>query len=225
MDKIAVLIPCYNESLTIGKVIDDFKRVLPDSRIYVYDNNSTDDTWLVADNRDVIVRDAPIQGKGAVVRLMFSEVDAETYLIVDGDDTYPAEMAKELLDKLFEADMVLGDRLSGNYFNNNKRPFHGFGNKLVRWLVNVLYHGNISDVMTGYRAFSRKFVKDITLTSVGFEIETEMSIEALKHGYKIASIPICYKDRPRGSISKLRTYRDGIRVLWTIIRLKFKKER
>lgn len=223
MDKLAVLIPCYNEELTIGQVVDDFKKALPEAVIYVYDNNSTDNTSHIAKKHGAVVRSAPIQGKGSVVRQMFREVEADTYLMVDGDDTYPAESAKELLSKLDVYDMVLGDRLSGTYFNVNDRLFHGFGNKLVRVLVNVLYRGNIPDIMTGYRAFTREFVKSSNFRSEWFEIETEMSIWSLKKHFKIGSIPIEYRDRPDGSVSKLNTFKDGVKVLRTILVMKFRR--
>lgn len=222
MQNVAVLIPCYNEGLTIGSVIEDFKECLPDSVIYVYDNNSTDDTYNIASSYDnVVVRKSPIQGKGAVVRQMFSEVDADVYLMVDGDATYPAKFAEILINGVDEGfDMMLGDRLSSNYFEDNKRPFHGFGNWLVRFLVNKLYDGDIVDIMTGYRAFNKDFVKSINVISDGFEIETEMSIFALKHKYKVGSVPIEYKDRPDGSVSKLSTYSDGMKVLKTIFKMR-----
>ena len=222
MQNIAVLVPCYNEGLTIGKVIEDFKQHLPGSTIYVYDNNSTDNTYAVASNYEgVELRKAPIQGKGAVVRQMFDEVEADVYLMVDGDATYPAEFAKSLINGINDGyDMMLGDRLSSNYFEDNKRPFHGFGNWLVRFLVNKLYHGDIVDIMTGYRAFTRDFVKSINIVSNGFEIETEMSIFALKNNYKVGSIPIDYKDRPDGSVSKLSTFSDGRKVLKTIFKMR-----
>ena len=222
MRKIAVLIPCYNEAITIGQVINDFQKNLPESVIYVYDNNSTDDTFNIAScYTDVIVRKAPIQGKGAVVKQMFKEVDADVYLMVDGDATYPAEFAAALVKGIDDGyDMMLGDRLSSNYFDDNKRLFHGFGNWLVRFLVNKLYKGNIVDIMTGYRAFKRDFVKQVQIISDGFEVETEMSIFALKHKCKIGSVPITYKERPSGSESKLRTLSDGCKVLRTIFKLR-----
>lgn len=222
MRKIAVLIPCYNEAITIGQVIEDFKKHLPDADIYVYDNNSTDDTSRVASGYEgVVVCKAPIQGKGAVVKQMFKEVNADVYLMVDGDATYPAEFASVLIKGIDEGyDMMLGDRLSSNYFNDNKRPFHGFGNWLVRFLVNKLYKGDIVDIMTGYRAFTKDFVKQVKLISDGFEVETEMSIYALRHNCKIGSVPIIYKDRPDGSESKLRTFSDGRKVIHTIFKMR-----
>lgn len=219
----AVLIPCYNEEFTVGVVIDDFRAELPDADIYVYDNNSTDGTAACAYRHGAIVRQAPIQGKGAVVQQMFREIDADNYIMVDGDCTYPAVYARQLLGKLHDYDMVIGDRLSGNYSESNTRLFHNFGNKLVRFLVNLLYNGDITDIMTGYRAFSRKFVKSVDLHSQGFEIETEMSIWALKHHMNVGAVPIEYKDRPEGSFSKLNTYSDGMKVIKTIIALKFKR--
>ena len=223
MDKVAVLIPCYNEAITVGQVITDFRQELPDAYIYVYDNNSTDETASEALNHGAILRHAPIQGRGAVVQQMFSEVDADKYIMVDGDATYPAKYVHALLEGLSEYDMMLGDRLSGNYYADNKRPFHGFGNKIVKSFINLLYHGNIPDIMTGYRAFRKGFVKSAVLKSNGFQIETEMSIFALKKHYRIGSVVIEYKDRPEGSVSKLNTYRDGLKVLWTIFKMKFER--
>lgn len=213
--KIAVLIPCYNEQITVAKVVADFKQVLPDAEVYVYDNNSTDKTAELATAAGAIVRPSPKQGKGAVVRQMFKEVDADCYVIVDGDDTYPAEPAVAMIDKVLKSDvdMVIGDRLSSSYFTANKRPFHNFGNSLVRWLVNKVYKGDIKDVMTGYRAFSPDFVKSFPALYDGFEVETEMTLFALSKQYKIENYIIEYRDRPAGSSSKLRTVSDGIKVL------------
>ena len=219
---VAVLIPCYNEAVTIGKVVDDFKRVLPDASIYVYDNNSSDDTGRIAREHGAIVRREPRQGKGNVTRQMFRDVDADYYLMVDGDDTYPAEAAPELLAPLMadEADMVVGDRISnGSYDEENKRAFHGAGNKLVRTLIKWIYGFKYSDVMTGYRAFNRFFVKTMPVTSDGFEIETELSIHAVDKGWRIIEVPIEYRDRPEGSQSKLNTVADGARVLKMIFSL------
>lgn len=225
MSKIVVLIPCFNEALTIGKVVDDFKNQIPNADIYVYDNNSTDNTVDIARQHGAIVVHAPIQGKGAVVKQMFNEIDADVYLMVDGDATYPARYAPMLINEIENGcDMMLGDRLSANYFESNKRPFHNIGNKLVCYLVNKFYKGNVSDVMTGYRAFSKSFVECIkkdNILSNGFEIETEMTIYALKRGYLIKSIPIEYKERPKGSNSKLRTFTDGRKILHTIVKLQF----
>ena len=221
MDKIAVLIPCYNEEKTIGKVINDWKKVLPEAKIYVYNNNSTDNTAEIAEKSGAIVRDEYQQGKGAVIRRMFREIDAECYIMVDGDDTYPAEygpeMASMILDK--HMDMVVGDRLSSTYFEENKRPFHNFGNTLVRSSINRLFKTNIRDIMTGYRAFSYQFVKSFPVLSKGFEIETEMSIHAVHKNMAIANVVIEYRDRPEGSVSKLNTYSDGMKVLLTILRM------
>lgn len=221
MDKIAVLIPCYNESKTIGKVVADFKRVLPDATIYVYDNNSTDGTAEIAAQAGAIVRHEYKQGKGNVIRRMFREIDAECYLMADGDDTYPAEFAPEMVDKVLNrhVDMVVGDRLSSTYFEENKRPFHNLGNALVRFSINLLFKSNIKDIMTGYRAFSYQFVKTFPVLSRGFEIETEMSIHAIDKNMFVENVIIQYKDRPEGSFSKLNTYSDGIKVLYTIFRL------
>ena len=219
--KIAVLIPCYNESKTIEKVIKDYKKVLPKADIYVYDNNSTDGTDEIARKAGAIVKYEYRQGKGNVIRSMFKDIDADCYLMIDGDDTYPKENAKEMCDLVLEgkADMVIGDRLSSTYFTENKRPFHNFGNKLVRGLINTLFKSNIRDIMTGYRAFSYEFVKTFPVLSKGFEIETEMAIHALDKNFLLKEIPVEYRDRPAGSVSKLNTYSDGFRVLKTIARL------
>ncbi|MBU5368229.1 glycosyltransferase family 2 protein [Enterococcus avium] len=221
-EKIAILIPCYNESLTIKKVINDFKRELPEADIYVYDNNSTDNTYEIALNEGAIVKKEPRQGKGNVIRQMFFDIEADYYLVVDGDDTYPAENSKELITALREgrADMVIGDRLSnGTYFNENKRAFHDFGNNLVKNSINRLYQANIKDVMTGYRGFNRMFVKSFPVMSSGFQIETEFTIHALDKRFKLVEIPIDYRDRPEGSESKLDTYSDGFKVLLTILKM------
>lgn len=221
MDKIAVLIPCFNEAVTIEKVVKDFKAVLPEATIYVYDNNSTDGTDEIAKRAGAIVRYERQQGKGNVIRRMFSEIDAECYLMVDGDDTYPADSAREMVDKIFEdhADMIVGDRLSSTYFEENKRPFHNFGNSIVRWSINKLFKNDIKDIMTGYRAFSYRFVKTFPILSKGFEIETEMSIHAVDKNMFVENVIIEYRDRPEGSESKLNTYGDGMKVLGTILRL------
>ena len=219
--KIAVMIPCYNESLTIEKVIRDFRNVLPDADIYVYDNNSTDGSAELAEKAGAIVRHEYKQGKGNVMRTMFREIEADCYLIVDADDTYPAENAPEMCRMILDgrADMVNGDRLSTTYTEENKRPFHDFGNKLVRKLVNSLFDGDLRDIMTGYRAMNRRFVKEYPLLSKGFEVETEMSLFALDGNYLVREIPIQYRDRPKGSESKLNTFSDGFRVLKMIVML------
>lgn len=224
--KIAVLIPCYNESKTIEKVVKDYKRVLKDADIYVYDNNSTDGTDEIAKKAGAIVKYEYRQGKGNVIRSMFRDIDASCYLMVDGDDTYPAEDAKKMCDLILEgkADMVIGDRLSSTYFQENKRPFHNFGNRIVRWLINKLFKNNIKDIMTGYRAFSYEFVKTFPILSKGFEIETEMTIHAVDKNFMLVEMPVSYRDRPSGSVSKLNTYKDGMRVLKTIATL-FKEYR
>lgn len=221
MDKIAVLVPCYNEGKTIEKVVTDFKRVLPEAVIYVHDNNSTDGTAEIAAKAGAVVRHEYYQGKGNVIRRMFQEVDAECYLMVDGDDTYPAESAREMADKVLErnVDMVVGDRLSSTYFEENKRPFHNFGNSIVRWGINTFFKNDIKDIMTGYRAFSYRFVKTFPVLSKGFEIETEMSIHAIDKNMFVENVVIDYRDRPEGSVSKLNTYSDGIKVIGTIVRL------
>lgn len=221
-DKVAVLIPCYNEAVTIGKVVDDFKRVLPDADIYVYDNNSKDNTAAIAEDHGAIVRTEPRQGKGNVVRQMFREIDADYYIMVDGDDTYPAEAAPRLLEPLMNdtADMTVGDRLSnGTYGEENDRAFHGFGNNLVRWLIKVIYGYAFDDVMTGYRAFNRIFVKTMPVLSEGFQIETELSIHAVDKRFRTTDVPIDYRDRPEGSYSKLSTFGDGAKVLRAIASL------
>lgn len=221
MDKIAVLIPCYNEEKTIGKVVADWKRSLPDAVIYVYDNNSSDETARIARDAGAVVRHEYQQGKGNVIRRMFREIDAQCYIMVDGDDTYPAEYGRQMADLVLEkqTDMVVGDRLSSTYFNENKRPFHNFGNSLVRSSINNLFKANIRDIMTGYRAFSYLFVKSFPVLSKGFEIETEMSIHAVEKNMRIENVIIEYRDRPKGSESKLDTYSDGVKVLRTIFRL------
>ena len=221
LDKIAVLIPCYNEAATIKKVVIDFKTALPDAVIYVYDNNSKDNTAELAKAAGAVVRYEHQQGKGNVIRRMFSEIDAECYLMVDGDDTYPAENAREMTRMVLEngADMVVGDRLSSTYFEENKRLFHNFGNSLVRFSINALFRSEIKDIMTGYRAFSYRFVKTFPVLSKGFEIETEMSIHAVDKNMLVENVIVNYRDRPDGSESKLNTYSDGLKVLLTIFRL------
>lgn len=221
MDQIAVLIPCYNEEKTITKVIRDAQQALPNAKIYVYNNNSTDMSSELASSAGAIVRKECKQGKGNVIRRMFREVDAECYIMVDGDDTYPLNSAPEMANRILQhnADMVVGDRLSSTYFNENKRPFHNFGNSLVRNSINHLFSCNIRDVMTGFRAFSYEFVKTFPVLSTGFEIETEMTIHAVYNNMQIDNVIIEYRDRPDGSISKLNTYSDGLRVLTTIVNL------
>ncbi len=221
MKKIAVLIPCYNERNTIGKVVSDYKRVLPEADIYVYDNCSTDDTAAVAEAHGAIVKYECRQGKGNVVRQMFHDIEADCYFLVDGDDTYPAEAAPEMCEAILseQYDMVIGDRLSSTYFQENKRRFHDTGNRLVKYLINQIFHSDIKDIMTGCRALSRQVVKSMPLLSKGFEIETEMTIFALDNNWRIRQIPISYKDRPEGSESKLSTFSDGMKVLTTIFRL------
>lgn len=221
MDKVAVLIPCYNESRTIAKVVADFRRALPEAVIYVYDNNSTDGTDEIARNAGAVVRYERQQGKGNVIRRMFSEIDAECYIMTDGDDTYPAESAPQMVHRVLreQADMVVGDRLSSTYFEENKRPFHNFGNTIVRGIINRLFKAEIRDIMTGYRAFSYRFVKSFPVLSKGFEIETEMSIHAVDRNMKVDNVVIEYRDRPEGSESKLNTYSDGFKVIRTILRL------
>ena len=219
--KIAVLVPCYNESQTIAKVVEDFKKVLPTAEIYVYDNNSKDGTDEIARKSGAIVRYEYQQGKGNVVRSMFRDIDADCYILVDGDDTYPAEHAPQMVEWVLDknVDMVIGDRLSTTYFKENKRPFHNFGNKIVRNLINGIFKGNVKDIMTGYRAFSPLFVKNFPVISKGFEIETEMTIYALDKNIYIKELPIEYRDRPEGSVSKLNTISDGMKVLRMIVQL------
>ena len=221
MDKIAVIIPCYNESKTIGKVVTDFRKALPEAVIYVYDNNSTDGTSEIAQKAGAIVRYEYQQGKGNVIRRMFREIDAECYIMTDGDDTYPVEFARKMANYVLErnVDMVVGDRLSSTYFSENKRPFHNLGNAVVRKSINVLFANDIKDIMTGYRAFGYEFVKTFPVLSKGFEIETEMSIHAVDKNMFVENVVIDYRDRPEGSVSKLNTYSDGFKVLRTIFRL------
>lgn len=224
--KIAVLIPCYNEELTVEKTVSDFKHVLPDADIYVYNNNSKDRTKELALKAGAIVKDEYRQGKGAVVRSMFRDIDADVYIMVDGDDTYPAEEVDGLIKPVLEgkADMVIGDRLSSTYYTENKRPFHNFGNSLVKGLINFLFKSNLNDIMTGYRSFSKKFVKCMPVMSDGFQIETEMTIFALTNNMQVVNVPITYRDRPEGSESKLNTFSDGYKVLLTLFNL-FKDNR
>ncbi len=221
MDKIAVLIPCYNESKTVKKVVEDFRRELPEAVVYVYDNNSTDGTDEIAKATGATVRYEHQQGKGNVIRRMFREVDARVYVMVDGDDTYPAEAAPEMVKRILEdqADMVVGDRLSSTYYTENKRPFHNFGNFLVKNCINRFFDTNIQDIMTGYRAFSYSFVKTFPVLSHGFEIETEMSIHAADKHMQVDNVIVDYRDRPEGSVSKLNTFSDGFKVLLRILNL------
>lgn len=217
---VAVLLPCYNEEVTIGKVVRDFKIALPQADIYVYDNNSSDRTAEIAAAEGAIVRKEPRQGKGNVIRAMFEDIDADVYVMADGDDTYPADAAPAMVEKIAEGyDMVIGDRLSSTYFQENKRPFHNFGNRLVRGSINVLFHANVTDIMTGYRAFSFTFVKTYPVLSRGFEVETEMTIHSLNNNLRLFEMPIQYRDRPAGSVSKLDTVGDGIKVMGTIFRM------
>ena len=224
--KIAVLIPCYNEELTVEKTVSDFKHVLPNADIYVYNNNSKDRTKELALKAGAIVKDEYRQGKGAVVRSMFRDIDADVYVMVDGDDTYPAEEVEGLITPVLEgkADMVIGDRLSSTYYTENKRPFHNFGNSLVKGLINFLFKSDLNDIMTGYRSFSKKFVKCMPVMSDGFQIETEMTIFALTNNMQVVNVPITYRDRPEGSESKLNTFSDGFKVLLTLFNL-FKDNR
>ncbi len=219
--RIAVIIPCYNEAKTIVKVLKDYHEALPEAKIYVYDNNSTDGTGEVAEKAGAIVKREYRQGKGNVVRSMFRDIEADCYLMIDGDGTYPAESAKQMCDMVLNrgVDMVVGDRLSSTYFKENKRPFHNMGNRVVRFLINVIFRSHVKDIMTGYRAFSRDFVKTYPVLSKGFEIETEMTIHALDKNFYIEEIPVNYRDREKGSESKLNTVSDGIKVIFTIARL------
>lgn len=221
MAKVAVMIPCYNESQTIEKVITDYKNALPEADIYVYDNNSTDGTAEIASRAGAIVRHEYRQGKGNVIRSMFRDIEADCYLMIDGDDTYPAENAQEMVNLVLNkgVDMVIGDRLSSTYFTENKRPFHNTGNRAVRFLINTLFKSNVKDIMIGYRAFSPLFVKTFPVLSKGFEIETEMTIHALDKNFLLEEVPVGYRDRPEGSVSKLNTVSDGIKVLKTIATL------
>ena len=221
MDKIAVLIPCYNEERTIEKVVKDAKKALPDAVVYVYDNNSTDHSASLAAKAGAVVRRERKQGKGNVIRRMFREIEAQCYIMVDADDTYPLECAGQMADKVLleDSDMVVGDRLSSTYYEENKRPFHNMGNSLVKKSINLLFHSEIQDIMTGYRAFSYQFVKSFPVLSKGFEIETEMTIHAVYNNMQVENVVITYRDRPEGSVSKLNTYSDGFRVLRTIFRM------
>lgn len=221
MSKIAVLIPCYNESQTIRKVVEDYKKALPEADIYVYDNNSTDHTDEIAEEAGAIVRYEYRQGKGNVIRSMFRDIEADCYIMTDGDDTYPAEYARQMAELVMDkkVDMVIGDRLSSTYFTENKRPFHNFGNRIVRALINWLFQNEVHDIMTGYRAFGPMFVKGFPVLSKGFEIETEMTIHAVDKNFLIEEIPVAYRDRPEGSTSKLNTFSDGFKVLHTITAL------
>ena len=218
MDKIAILVPCYNEEQTIGKVVADFRRVLPEASVYVYDNCSTDRTSEIAKEAGAVVRRENMKGKGNVIRRMFREIDAECYILIDGDDTYPVEAARKMADLVLQeqADMVVGDRLSSTYFTENKRPFHNFGNRIVRASINHLFKSDIKDIMTGYRAFSYAFVKTFPVVSRGFEIETEMTIHAVDKNMAVRNVIVEYRDRPEGSESKLNTVSDGIAVMRTI---------
>ena len=221
MDKIAVLIPCYNEEKTIAKVVNDVKTALPEAMIYVYNNNSTDKTVEIAEQAGAIVRNEYKQGKGNVMRRMFREIDAECYLMIDGDDTYPLDCAREMVNLVLEknADMVVGDRLSSTYFKENKRPFHNFGNSLMRAGINSLFRSDIKDIMTGYRAFSYEFIKTFPVFSKGFEIETEMTIHAVNYNMHVENVVVEYRDRPEGSVSKLNTYSDGAKVILKMLQL------
>ena len=217
---IAVLLPCFNEEVTIGKVVRDFKAALPDATVYVYDNNSTDRTAEIAAAEGAIVRREPRQGKGNVIRAMFEDIDADVYVMADGDDTYPADAAPAMVSKVLDGyDMVIGDRLSSTYFQENKRPFHNFGNRLVRGSITGLFNAHVTDIMTGYRAFSFTFVKTYPVLSRGFEVETEMTIHSLNNNLRLYEMPIQYRDRPAGSVSKLDTVGDGIKVMSTIFRM------
>ncbi len=221
MDRIAVLIPCYNEEQTIEKVVADVRRELPEAAVYVYDNNSTDRTAELAGAAGAVVRFEYAQGKGNVIRRMFREIEAECYLLLDGDDTYPVDCARAMVQKVLEhhADMVVGDRLSSTYFTENKRPFHNFGNSLMRFGINRLFHTDIKDIMTGYRAFSYEFVKTFPVISKGFEIETEMTIHAVNYHLQVENMVVEYRDRPKGSVSKLNTYSDGLKVIHKMMQL------
>lgn len=221
MDKIAVLIPCYNEEQTIGKVVRDVKEALPEAVVYVYDNNSKDRTIEEATKAGAVIRHEYKQGKGNVIRRMFREIDAECYLMIDGDDTYPLDCARQMVDRVltYHADMVVGDRLSSTYFTENKRPFHNFGNSLMRFGINSLFRSDIKDIMTGYRAFGYEFVKTFPVVSQGFEIETEMTIHAVNYHMQVNNVVVEYRDRPEGSESKLNTYSDGMKVIRTMLQL------
>ena len=225
MAKVAVIIPCYNEEITIKSVLDDAFKVLPDADIYVYDNNSTDKTVEIASKSGAIIKYCKEQGKGNVLKQAFKEIEADVYITIDGDNTYNFEKTPEMIEKVLAgADMVIGDRLTSSYYQNNNMRFHNFGNRLVKFLVNHLYHNKFSDIMTGLRALSRNFVKSINILSNGFQIETEMSIYACKHKLRVESVEIDYQDRPEGSYTKTKAIRDGMKIVWMIIRLKFKRK-
>lgn len=226
MSKVAILIPCYNEELTVAKVIGDAFKAVPNAEVYVYDNNSTDKTSEKAKEAGAIVRLAPEQGKGNVLRQMFKEIDADVYITIDGDDTYDFEKVPEMVKMIVDEkyDMVIGDRLTSSFFENKNPMFHSFGNRLVRFLVNHMFHYKYTDIMTGLRALSKQFVKNIPVISKGFQVETEMSIYAAKHKLKIGTIEINYKDRPEGSYTKTKAIRDGIKIVWMIFKLKFKRK-
>ena len=221
MDEIAVLIPCYNEAASIEKVVRDWREALSEAVIYVYDNNSTDGTAELAEKAGALVRKEPRQGKGSVIRRMFREVEARCYIMVDGDDTYPAQAGRQMADLVLKekADMVVGDRLSSTYYTENKRPFHNLGNSLTRFAVNRIFHSDVKDVMTGLRAFSLGFVKTFPVLSKGFEVETEMTMHALYNGMEVRNVVIEYRDRAAGSESKLNTFRDGFKVIRMLLRL------
>ena len=225
MCKVAILVPCYNEELTIGKVVRDAYAAVPNGTVYVYDNNSTDKTAAIAQEAGAVVRSCEKQGKGNVLKKMFSEIDADVYITIDGDDTYDFEQVPLMIDKVYKegADMVIGDRLTSSFFKNKNPMFHSFGNRLVRFLVNHMFHYKYTDIMTGLRALSRNFVKSINIVSTGFQIETEFSIYAAKHKLKIDSVEINYKDRPEGSYTKTKAVRDGIKIVLMIFKLKFKR--
>ena len=225
MSKVAILIPCYNEELTITKVVEDAFKAMPEAEVYVYDNNSKDKTFEIAQKTGAIVRKCEKQGKGNVLKQAFEEIDADVYVTIDGDDTYDFEKVPEMVDKVLNegADMVIGDRLTSSYFQKNNGAFHNFGNRLVRFLVNHMFHYKFTDVMTGLRAMSRNFVKNIKIISKGFQIETEFSIYAAKHKLKIDSVEINYKDRPEGSKTKTKAIRDGAKIVGMIFKLKFKR--
>ena len=226
MPKVAILIPCYNEEITIEKVVKDAFKAVPDADVYVYDNNSTDKTSEIAAKAGAIVRKAEQQGKGNVLKKMFKEIDADVYITIDGDDTYDFEQVPLMVDKVIneKVDMVIGDRLTSSFFQNNNPRFHSFGNRLVRFLVNHMFHYKFTDIMTGLRALSNNFVKSINIVSTGFQVETEFSIYAAKHKLKIDTVEINYKDRPEGSYTKTKAVRDGLKIIWMIFRLKFKRK-
>lgn len=219
--RVVVLIPCFNEAITIAKVVTDVRRVLPSAQVIVCDNNSTDSTAQIASDAGARVVNEPRQGKGNVLRSLFRNVDADCYIIIDGDDTYPVDPLPQMADMVLNGgvDMVIGDRISSSYLKVNRRRYHNSGNLLVRFLINKMFKSSVPDILSGMRAFSPLFVKNFPILSKGFEIETEMTIYALDNNFVVRSIPVAYNNRPEGSTSKLNTYSDGFKVIKTAFSL------